>query len=180
MDPFTTGALITGGAGIVGGLLGNDASAREAGKNRDFQEKMSSTARQRDMQDLQRAGLNPLLAAMGSGSSTPSGATASQEDFLSKGITSAIGAQQLKQQIEKNEAEIGLLKSQKNKTNTEERVLRKDIPKSDFLNDAYEMVKPVIKRIKETSTTGAQTKPSDRDRDIHLQHRLKQIKLGLP
>lgn len=180
MDPFTTGALVTGGAGIVGGLLGNDASAREAGKNRDFQEKMSSTARQRDKADLIAAGFNPLLAALGSGSSTPSGATATQEDFLGKGITSAIQAQQLKQQIEKNDAEIGLLKSQKNKTNTEERVLRKDIPKSDFLNDAYSLVEPVIKRIKESSSSNAQQKPNYRDRGYFMQQKLKQIRLGNP
>lgn len=56
----------------------NAAQAALAQKQMDFQERMSSTAHQREVEDLRKAGLNPILSA-NSGASTPSGAMAQLE-----------------------------------------------------------------------------------------------------
>lgn len=55
----------------------NQFTADEAQKQRDFEEYMSSTAYQRQVKDMQAAGINPAMAMSGSGASTPSGASAS-------------------------------------------------------------------------------------------------------
>lgn len=72
-----------------------DFNSKEAEKNRNWQEYMSNTAHQREVQDLIKAGLNPVLSASLGGSSTPSGATASGSSYSGQAAqidTTALGA----------------------------------------------------------------------------------------
>lgn len=66
--------------------LDRDYNASEAQKNRDFQERMSNTAYQRLMQDLKKAGINPVMAFQsGASSSVPSGASGASGSHGSSG-----------------------------------------------------------------------------------------------
>lgn len=71
-------------------------NSAEAAKNRDWQQLMSNTAHQREIKDLQAAGLNPVLSAMGgNGAAVTSGATASASNpsgASSQADTSLTGA----------------------------------------------------------------------------------------
>ena len=51
-------------------------NSAEALANREFQERMSNTAYQRTVEDMKKAGINPILAFANGGASTPGGSTA--------------------------------------------------------------------------------------------------------
>ncbi|AXH74043.1 MAG: DNA pilot protein [Microviridae sp.] len=89
--------------------LGREFSALQAHRANEFSELMSSTTAQRGVNDLRKAGLNPILAATSGmqasapsgaptpGHSTPSGSSASgsqasQSDFITPAVATALSA----------------------------------------------------------------------------------------
>ncbi len=71
----------------------NAANLAIAQNQMDFQERMSSTSFQRQMADMEAAGMNPMLAANQGGASTPGGAGIPAQNVLAETVSSAVQAQ---------------------------------------------------------------------------------------
>ena len=122
------GAIGAGIAGFAGSGAQNRANQRMAREQMDFQrramaeqigfqERMSNTAYQRAVQDMTKAGLNPMLAYMQGGASTPpgsmaGGSTAEMQNKLGAGISSALQARSIEAQVANVKALTNILKAE--------------------------------------------------------------------
>lgn len=138
---FGVDDLVLGGLNFLGNQIStnntNDANARNvaatnatniqlAQQNTDFQERMSNTSYQRSMADMSKAGLNPMLAYMKGGASTPSGSTATTQSARVEGpppnaVNSAMDAMNRKKERELLDNQVDLVDAQKFKTLAEGR-----------------------------------------------------------
>lgn len=110
MDPILGAAAAAGaaGAGIIGGILTNQANARQQTRAQDFMAEMSNTAHRREVADLRAAGLNPILSAKYGGASTPSISPARMENAIAPGINTALEVIRAQREIAGTESQIGL------------------------------------------------------------------------
>ncbi|AXH75930.1 MAG: DNA pilot protein [Microviridae sp.] len=108
MAPEVAAAGVSAGGTLAGGVLDyfgsrqanraninatretNAMSMRAARENMEFQERMSNTAWQRGVQDMRKAGINPLLAFSKGGASQPTGSVPSFQSPQIKSNTEGI------------------------------------------------------------------------------------------
>lgn len=120
MGIFDAAAQVIGaGVSAFSQHSANEANKQMAQNQMDFQERMSDTAYQRQVADMKKAGINPILSAHMGGASSPGGAFAQMQSvapnmgqLANSAVSADIARKQLHQQSGFVQAQTRLANSQ--------------------------------------------------------------------
>lgn len=107
--------LVGAGLTAYGAYRANQMQRDLAREQMGFQERMSNTAYQRAMNDMQQAGINPTIAFGGGGgtASSPMGAMAPVQNEAAGAVTSAMEVRRAGAELKNLEEQNSVLRSQK-------------------------------------------------------------------
>lgn len=110
-------ALVLAGANLLGTSMRNREARKASARQMAFQEDMSNTSYQRGMEDMKKAGLNPILASKFGGASTPTGSTYNPENVASNATNAYIQTQQNLANVANTEANTAKTEAETNVIN---------------------------------------------------------------
>lgn len=164
---MTIGATLGGVGSFIGGLASafgsrsrNDKIVGSQLAVMDYQRKLQNKAHFREVRDLRRAGLNPILSAMGGpGAMSPqAGPALPLEDEVSKGISTAMAVKQLGAQLDNIESDTEVKKANEENLKVDNKLkeaqaemARNAVPATEAMSEMAKAAVELIQYIKTIS-----------------------------